>query len=113
MPPTSVDDHLSVIVDDRRWIGFFGVSPKVTSIVWKKITESFFKSKQRPQNNPLNGAEPQHLLWAFAYLKIYAEDSVLASLVGGTGRGKDEKTYRKWRDIFVLHISYLISEVVS
>ena len=44
----------------------------------------------------LEGARPEHLLWALLFLKLYELEPVNASLARC-----DEKTFRKWSWLFV------------
>ena len=64
----------------RRFASLFGVTPKVCSIVWRKISHQF-----------TNRIEPKHLLWALLFLKCYGSESVHSALTG-----VDEKTFRLW-----------------
>ena len=76
---------------------------KVVESIWNRL-DPFATIK------PIHkGVKPVHLLWALLFMKVYAEESIHAGLVGGV----DEKTFRKWVWIFVQEISYLEDEVVS
>jgi hypothetical protein len=67
-----------VLGRDRDFTTLFGISAKVCSVVWNLCD---FPS----------GTEPIHLLWAFLFLKVYATEPVLISIVYGPTR----KTFRK------------------
>jgi hypothetical protein len=94
---------------EDRWIEFFGVVPAVVAIAWNMIMGPWMNSTDKSRE--LEGAEPAHILWALMFLKIYATEAVLATLSGL--KAVDEKTFRKWRDIFVAQIAYLETDVVS
>ena len=93
----------SSLTFDNRFRTFFGVSPKVVENIWNRLDP--FRTIE-----PIHsGVKPMHLLWALLFMKVYAEESIHAGLVGGV----DEKTFRKWVWVFVQEISYLEDEVVS
>ena len=75
----------------------FGVSSKVASIVWRKITHSDGPS-----------LDPIHLLWALLFLKVYPNERVLSGIVGA-----DRKTVRSWVWHFIYLMAALKKEVVS
>jgi len=85
---------------NRRWNSAFGASPKVCSVLWNKIDP--FKTMPR-------GVTPKHLLWGLYFLAVYDTEHNSSHAVGKV----DEKTYRKWSELFVKAISYLEYEVVS
>ena len=60
-----------------------------------------------PDDPELNGATPRHLLWALLFLKKYGDEAEMATLAGC-----DEKTFRKWSEIFVIRVASLIGDVV-
>ena len=70
---------------NRDFNSHFGVSPFVASVAWEKLCER--------GNLPI-GLQHQHLLWALCWLKIYATDSVMLSILNL----KSEKTFKKYRD---------------
>ena len=84
----------------RRFRAFFGASPEVCSQLWDHLS---------PSETINRLARPKHLLWALIFLKVYASESVLCTLVSCP----DEKTFRKWTRIFVDEISYLENSIVS
>ena len=55
------------------------------------------------------GVDPKHLLWALYFLTVYDTEHNSSQRVGKV----DEKTYRKWSELFVEAISWLEYEVVS
>lgn len=75
----------------RRFKTFFGVSPNICSIVWKKLEADL-----------PHGALPKHLLWCLSSLKQYETEHCRRSLFNA-----DEKTIRKWTWIFVKLLSDL------
>lgn len=81
----------SSILSDRIFRSFFGATPSVCSILW-----SLLKPQERETN------DPNHLLWALVFLKVYGTEEVNSSLVGTT-----VKTFRKWS----LHMVRCISEL--
>lgn len=88
------------ITDARRFRAFFGASAAVCSDIWGML---------RPEETMPKGSKPEHLLWSLVFLKVYASEQVLRSLVGSP----DEKTFRKWSQLFVLAISWLEFDLVS
>jgi hypothetical protein len=52
--------------------------------------------------------QPKHILWALCFLKVYASQYVLASLLH-----VDRKTLMRWTWIVVENIHWLHGEVVS
>ena len=86
--------------EQRRYRAFFGASPVVCSQVWERLS---------PNDTIDRLARPKHLLWALLFIKVYASEPVLCTLVDCP----DEKTFRKWTRLFVESISYLESEIVS
>lgn len=100
-PPTFqvVADDERTLTNAARFRAFFGISPAICTDIWNLL---------RPEENMRRGAMHFHLLWAFAFLKIYATEVVLASLFHC-----DEKTFRKWSKIFVVAVSWLEPFVVS
>ena len=94
-------DGRSAAVFDARFITFFGIVSAVVADVWNRLIE-----KSNPE---LESAEPFHLLWALLFLKQYPAETVFCKLVGV----RDEGTVRKWSQLFVRHIGYLVLDVVS
>lgn len=75
----------------RRFKSYFGVTPHVCSIVWKKI---------RPEA-PID-FQPKHLLWGLLFLKQYTDEHNRHGILGA-----DEKTIRKWSWVAVKLMSNL------
>ena len=75
----------------RRFRALFGVTPKTTAYIWNKMGAKIPAT-----------ASPQHLLWAFLFLKVYSSENVHAIIAG-----VDEKTFRKWAWTFVNLIASL------
>ena len=90
-----------------RWLSFFGVDPVVVVLLWNRIGVPFFDT------GDLSHAKPKHLLWAFLCLRKYGDESEMAALCGASQVAVDEKTFRKWRTIFVKRIACLKYNVVS
>lgn len=80
----------SFLIAYRKFKCFYGISPNVCAILWKKI-------KDKPPT-----AEPRHFLWSLLFLKQYNKEHVNAAIVG-----VDEKTFRKWSWTFI----YLLAEL--
>lgn len=81
----------------RRFKSFFGVTPNVCSIIWKKL-----------QNELPDGAEPKHLLWCLLFLKQYSNEHNRHSILGA-----DEKTIRKWTWTFIELLSNMDVVTIS
>lgn len=75
----------------RKYRAHFGITPKVTAILWGLI-----------QENLRNFFQPKHLLWGLFFLKNYWTENTNVSLWKC-----DEKTYRKW----TWHVIYIISDL--
>lgn len=63
----------------RKFMSFYGISPEIFSILWKRI-----------QGKPA-GSEPKHLLWCMLFLKNYNKEHINAAITK-----VDEKTFRLW-----------------
>ena len=61
----------------------------------------------------LSHARPEHMLWALLFLKIYGNETEMATLCGADKGSIDEKTFRKWTYIFVRRMACLLLDVVS
>ena len=68
----------------------FGVSRPIVAQIW-------LMTHEKPQ-----GTHVKHLLWALIFLKLYASESIHASLAG-----VDEKTFRKWSWVWIKTIATL------
>lgn len=74
----------------RKFRTFYGVSPKVCSLLWNLI-------RDKP-----SASEPKHLLWCMLFLKNYHKEHINAAIVE-----VDEKTFRLWVWRFVELLSKL------
>lgn len=70
----------SGVLQERQFLSFFGVKPKVCELAWQIMEE-----------NIPDGMSTKHLLWGLLLLKVYSTETVLSSFAGVT-----EKTFRKW-----------------
>lgn len=84
----------------KRFKCLFGVSPWLVSIIWKRVF---------CENPPVTEVtlRPIHLLWSLLFLKTYASETLIASYIG-----KDEKTFRKYNWLVLLHMAHSASRVV-
>ena len=85
----------------RIFIDHFGMEPEIISSVWMRLNLS--PSIKIPKNS-----KPQHLLWAFLFMKVYSTENVLTGIAGGV----DPKSFRKWRNIFIKAVSKLFDQEV-
>lgn len=89
-----------------RFLSFFGVYPALVVQLWDMIQVPFI------HDGDLSHAQPKHILWALLFLKKYGDESEMAALCGAEKGAVDEKTFRKWRTIFVKRIASLKYDVV-
>ena len=82
---------------ERNFRSFFGVSSKTCANAWARV---FIRSPPSFTRS--------HFLWGLMLMKVYATETVLASLAGTT-----RKTFRKWSKIAVELIADLARDVVS
>jgi len=61
----------------------------VVVLTWNMIGVPFH------DDGDLSHAKPEHLLWALLFLKVYGDESYMATLCGGSGGAVDEKTFSK------------------
>lgn len=94
----------------RRFVNFFGVEPVTVAQVWTMLE---IPAAPEDDEGELNGAKPDHLLWAMLFLKKYGDEWEHATLCGPEKGAVDEKTFRKWSQIFVIRIACLVMDVVS
>ena len=73
-------------ISNIRYLRHFGIDQFLTAEVWDTI----FVKRSTKISTTLR-IQPYHLLWALLFLKIYATESVLATMTGS-----DEKTFRKY-----------------
>lgn len=90
----------SFATEYRHFRAHFGIAPSTCALLWKAVSHNHYILPPKGQ--------PEHLLWALLYLKLYDSDEVLADLVG-----VDVKTFCKWSWSFVLAIAKLKPQVVS
>lgn len=83
----------ALAAQSRRFQAFFSVSSRVCAIIWNAFGSLLPKD-----------AMPEHLLWAFLFLKVYSTEHLNCSITGC-----DEKTFRKWCWKFVILLSDLKS----
>lgn len=101
-PSGMMTERIETSTDAKRFKSFFGTSANICAMLWDMID---------PNSTMPKGAEPKHLLWGLAFIKVYATESVLCKMVSPPR--PDEKTFRKWAKLFVDAISYLEAEIVS
>jgi hypothetical protein len=77
--------------EHRQFRSLFGCSPEVVAEIWYRIAPRGGEISLR------KGAEPRHLLWALLFMKVYANEDVLCSMVGGV----DDKTFCFWTKYFI------------
>lgn len=86
----------------RRFKETFGTAPENCARLWNLC-----------EVNEMEGSpHPKHLLWGLTFIKVYATESVHATIAGVDG-AVDEDTFRKWSVIFVQRISDQEFKVVS
>jgi len=85
---------------ERRFRSAFGCGPNVVAKAWHLLAHDHI---------PAGGDEPEHLLWALMFLKLYLNETTWAGMAGGV----DEKTVRKWSWMFVDQLASLEPIVVS
>jgi len=89
----------SAAVESRRFKAFFGVKAERASDAWSLLLNYNLLPPK---------AEPEHLLWALLFLKLYATEEINASLVG-----HDPDTVRKWTWLMVKALHDLSKKLVS
>ena len=97
-------------VFEERWRSFFCVKPSVCVTAWTLIGVPVHPTDD---DADLSHARPEHLLWALLFLKVYGDEHESSGLAGGDNGAVDEKTFRKWVEIFVSRIACLADQVVS
>ena len=85
---------------DRRYASFFGSNPEVCNIAWGLLNRYGLLPE---------GGHEEHMMWTLIFLKTYKTENNLAALLGGI----DEKTLRKWVQLFVGALAELEGVVVS
>ena len=85
------------LISSRQWESLFHASPAVCAYIWAKLIQQ----EQLPR-----GAQPHHLLWCLAFLKVYGTEGQMEALFRIT-----RKTYRQWVWLMMESIYYM--DVVS
>jgi hypothetical protein len=84
----------------KRFVEHFGTDPFVVQLIWMLIYNAIdLKPHQK---------NPDHLLWAFYFLKGYETEGRCASRCGC-----DEKTFRKWIWLYIGIVADFDVDVVS
>jgi hypothetical protein len=91
----------SLLEQEKDFRSDFGTSWVNVARIWELLHFPVVRIKER-------GKEPQHLLWALLYVKVYTNECITKKLLG-----RDPKTVRKWVWIFLEAIANLSSDVVS
>ena len=92
----------------EMFITHFGTTPGIMSEIWGLLyTKTNFFTDIEPST------KPQHILWAFAKLKIYEKESVMASIVATRNGAPCGKTYREKSWSVIAAIASLTELVVS
>lgn len=77
---TDHSPNLSLKQGSRRFKTFYGVSPRICSILWQLIEKIVSET-----------CEPRHLMWTLSFLKQYHTETANRSNFEA-----DEKTFRKY-----------------
>jgi hypothetical protein len=91
----------SMLEQEKDFRSDFGTSWDNVARIWDMLHFPISRIK-------VKGEEPEHLLWALLFAKVYTNECITKKLVG-----KSPKTVRKWAWIFLEEIANLSSEVVS
>ena len=86
-----------VVLDDRTFMAFYGVSPVVMFDCWEHI--SFDKPK---------GCYPKHLLWTCFFVKLYLPEDVSAAVLNTS-----KNTFRKWVWIVLEKLALISTKVID
>jgi hypothetical protein len=92
-------------VTERRFKAEFGVPTCIAAVAWQFLVESPFL---RDNIHGIKPPNPEHLLWALMLLKKYSRVESLANTVKA-----DEKTFRKWSELYLEALAELDSITVS
>ena len=90
----------SLMVEDRRFREFFGISVVVAKSVWRRLSYT--------SQIPFSG-ELKHMSWALLFMKVYPKEMVMCKLINV----KDPKTFRGRVKDFIEAISDLESDIIS
>ena len=77
---------------------------RVVEILWELVVWD----KLRPR-----GGRPEHLLWAFYFMKVYPKQGPGCSVVGASAGAVNPKTHCKWVWAYIEAIAKLVDVVVS
>jgi hypothetical protein len=86
----------------RNFVAWFHARPREVAITWNLLCLEGHLDDLGP-----NSVNPDHLLWALMFMKLYTNETVLASVAGCT-----EKTFRKWAWFYTEAIAKLDVKVV-
>lgn len=87
----------------RNFVAFFHARPREVAITWNLLCLEGHLDDLGP-----NSVNPEHLLWALMFMKVYSNETVLSSVAGCS-----EKTFRKWVWFYMEAIAKLDAKVVS
>lgn len=96
--------NATIIMETRRFRSFFGAGKEVVMHLWDLLVQH----NLLPRKGKIN-----HLLWALYFMKVYANESPMCSVLGGSNGAIDPKTMRKWVWNFIQAIEKLGPVVVS
>ena len=89
-------------INQRRFKAWYGIDWTVMSVVWNILRSiGWMKILKRSPN-------PEHLLWALSFFKLYKTEEEHAADVG-----KEPKTFRKWAWFYAEGIAASVNRVVS
>lgn len=92
----------SVATEMSEFRGMFGTWWTICAIIWRMM-------RDHCPNYLVPAAEPKHLLWALAYMKLDISQEVIARAICGVS----PKTFAKWAWHFVEGVSFLEAATVS
>ena len=87
----------------RRFKYFYGATPKLVNIIWKKLLNNGWFDFA-----PTKKVKPEYLLMGLYFLKCYNIEEINASFFNC-----DEKTFRQWSWYIVKGIASLDKKIVS
>ena len=87
----------------RRFSAWFHSTPREVAITWNLLCLEGYLDELGP-----NSVNPDHLLWALMFMKVYTNETVFCSIAGCC-----EKTFRKWVWFYMEAIANLDVKVVS
>ena len=92
----------SVATEMSEFRGMFGTWWVICAIIWRRM-------RDHCPSYLVPAAEPVHLLWALAYMKLDISQEVIARAICGVS----PKTFAKWAWHFIEGASYLEAATVS